>query len=353
MRNLLLASLLSAGAGGGDGAGPASDSGTLIVLNKGAASASLIDVATGAESVRVPTGIGPHEVAVSPDGRLAIVADYGEQTPGSTLTLIDVEKGTVVKKIDLAPYRRPHGIVWLGEEARVAVTSETSKALLLVDVDEGKVERVIETDQDASHMVAVTPDQKLAFTANIGSGSLTMIDLVEERALVSVKTGAGCEGIDVTPDGRFVWTANRAADTVSVFDIEKRAVVATLPCATFPIRVKVTPDGRHAVVSCAKSGDVAVFDTKERKETKRFKTTLAPVGGDGSTLGDPFAGSAVPIGVLLRPDGKRAWIAHANADAIAVIDCEKWEPIGTVTAGKGPDGLGFSPLRATKPAPSR
>lgn len=119
--------------------------GTLIVIKEAEATASLFDLGSGEEVAKVPTGAGPHEVAVSPDGRPALVADYGEQTPGSTLTLIDVATARAVRTIDLSPRRRPHGIVWLGEEARVAVTSETSRALLLVDVGSGTVERAIPT----------------------------------------------------------------------------------------------------------------------------------------------------------------------------------------------------------------
>ena len=338
--------------GGGGGAGETA-SGTLIVLNKAESTASLVDLAHGREVAKIPTGNGPHEVAVSPDGRLAVVADYGDQRPGSTLTILDLEKRIAARKVDLAPHQRPHGIVWLGEEMRVAVTSETSKALLIVDLEAGKVEKAIATGQDVSHMVALTPDQRFAITSNIGSGSATIIDLAEERAIANVKTGAGAEGIDVSPDGAFVWVGNRAADTVSVVDVKTQAVVATLPCKGFPIRVKLTPNGKHALVSCAKSGELALFDAATHEELKRFKTTLAAPGGDASTLGGEFATSATPIGILIHPDGKRAWVAHANADAIAVIDCERWEPVGSLSAGKGPDGLAWSPLQAKEPAPAR
>jgi hypothetical protein len=83
--------------------------GTLIVANKAEATVSLIDVDSGEVRATLPTGTGPHEVAVSPDGRLAVVADYGGGgAPGSTLTLIDVPGALVVRTIDLGEYRRPH-----------------------------------------------------------------------------------------------------------------------------------------------------------------------------------------------------------------------------------------------------
>ena len=321
-------------------------SGTLVVLNKAAASASLIDLSLGREVARVATGVGPHEVIVSPDGRTAVVCDYGEQQPGSTLTLFDVASAKHLKTIDLAPHRRPHGIMWLGEEARVAVTSETSKALLIVDLESGKVSATIATSQEATHMVALSPGCDRAYTANISSGTLTALDLVAETSLGNVKTGAGCEGVDVTPDGAFVWTANRAADTVSVVDAVTLQVVATLPCASFPIRCKATPDGRHVLVSCAKSGDVALFDAREKRLVARIATALAPPAGaaDASTLGDEFAGSSVPIGILVHPDGKFAYVAHGNADLVSILDLATRTQGGTLATGKAPDGLGWSPL---------
>jgi DNA-binding beta-propeller fold protein YncE len=348
---ILLSALLAADSSQTTIAAPVSGgstaTGTLIVLNKAAASASLIDLALGQEVARVATGVGPHEVIVSPDGRIAVVADYGDaQVAGSTLTLFDVATAKPVKTIDLAPHRRPHGIMWLGEEARVAVTSETSRALLLVDLDAGVVDAVIRTDQEASHMVAVAPACDLAFTANIGSGTISILDLVGESSLGNVKTGAGCEGIDVTPDGAFVWTANRAVDTVSVVDTLKRSVVATLPCPKFPIRAKVTPDGAQVLVSCAQSGDVALFDAKARTLVARIATSLPrpAAAADQTTLGADFAGSSVPIGILIHPDGKLAYVAHGNADLVSILDLAARRQVGTLATGKGPDGLGWSAL---------
>ena len=108
-------------------------------------------------------------------------------------------------------------------------------------------------------MVAVTPDGKRAFVANIGSGSVTAIDLAAGKSLGDIKTGDGAEGIDATPDGKHVWVTNRAADTVSVLDAGSLAVVASVPSTSFPIRAKVTPDGKHVLVTNARSGDLATL----------------------------------------------------------------------------------------------
>jgi YVTN family beta-propeller protein len=193
-------------------------------------------------------------------------------------------------------------------------------------------------------MVAVAPGGRRAFVANIGSGSVTEVDLQSFRVVRSVATGSGAEGVDVTPDGRAVWVTNRAADTVSVLDASTLEVTATLQAPSFPIRVKLTPDGRLALVSCARSGDVAVFDVAGRKEIRRLSAKLEGGSGEGRLFADAFGKSPVPIGIVVHPSGDRAFVAHAQADRIAVFDLAASRLAGALTAGKEPDGMAFSPL---------
>lgn len=324
------------------------DAATLLVANKAEATVSLVDLGSGKVAATLPVGTGPHEIAVSPDGKLALVANYGTgPAPGSSLTLLDVPGAKVVKTIELGEYRRPHGLVFL-DGRRALVTSEASQSLLEVDVEAGKVTRAIPTGQEVSHMVAVTPDGSRAFIANIGSGSMTAIDLVAGKSLGDVKTGAGAEGIDVTPDGRHVWVTNREADTVTVVDAKTLEILGSVPSASFPIRAKATPDGRHVLVSNAKSGDLSVFSAADRKLARRVALPVASAADKAGRLMTAFGDSSVPIGILVEPDGKRAFVAHANGDAISIVDLGKWERVGSLTAGKEPDGMGYSKLDVKK-----
>lgn len=318
---------------------------TLVVGNKAEATVSLIDLASGQVVATLPTGEGPHEVAVSPDGKHALVANYGTgPRPGSTLTLVDVPAARVAKTIDLGEHRRPHGLTWL-DGRRALVTAEAGKALLEVDAEAGKVLRAIATGQEVSHMVAAAKDGRRAFVANIGSGSMTAIDLAAGRKLADVPTGAGAEGIDVSPDGRQVWVTNREAGTVSLIDAASLEILGTVESPGFPIRAKVTPDGRHVLVSNARAGDLAVLSTAERKLERRIPMGLEAVATEGRLLG-AFGASPVPIGIVVDPAGRRAWVANSNADKIAVLDLATWQVTGHLTAGKEPDGMAYSPLAA-------
>jgi YVTN family beta-propeller protein len=326
---------------------------TLIVANKSEATVSLVDLPGGKIVATLPVGEGPHEVGVSPDGKLALVANYGTgPKPGSTLTLLDVPNAKVVKTIDLGEYRRPHGLTW-ADGRRALVTSEANKALLVVDVQAGKVARAIPTGQEASHMVAASADGSRAYVANIVSGSMTAIDLKTGRALGSVPTAAGAEGIDVTPDGKQVWVANNASHSVTVVDAATLKVIGTLESPGYPIRSKVTPDGKWVLVSNAQSGDLSVFSVADRKLARRLQFDVKPTEAENRMLGE-FKGSSVPIGVLIDPEGRHAYVAHAVGDRISVIDLKDWKVTGTLAAGKEPDGMGYSKLdvkAGQKPGP--
>lgn len=314
------------------------DDGTLIVLNKAEASASLINLENGQEIKRVPVGEGPHEVAVSPDGRIAVVADYGAQQGGNTLTVIDVINGEPVSTIDLGSNRRPHGIVFL-DARRVIVTTEASQSVQIVDVVDQAVLHTISTDQAGTHMVAVTPDGTRAFTANIGSDNVTVIDLTEMKVVAQIMTGDEAEGIDVSPDGKEVWVSNRREHSISIIDVATLKVLQKIDCGRMPIRLKFTPDGSKVLVSNAQSAEVAVFDAVTRQEVQRVKIELP-------STGEQMLGSRgpVPIGILLTPSGTLAYVASANADVVSVIDTETWTIQQPLIAGEQPDGMAYSPL---------
>ncbi|MFQ5864752.1 MAG: cytochrome D1 domain-containing protein [bacterium] len=321
------------------------ESGTIIVLNKSEASASLISLKSSQIVATVLTGVGPHEVAVSPDGQIAVVANYGAREPDSTLTVIDLIKRKVIQTIDLEKYQRPHGIVFLKDGKNVLVTAEAQKALLEVDLENGKVVKAIDTGQEVSHMVALLPAGDQAFVANIRSGSVTVIDLQKAEAVAIIQTGAGAEGIDISPDGREVWVSNREDDSISIIDTGSLEVVDKLESKSFPIRVKFTPNGQYALVSNARSGDVAVFDVHQRKEVRRIAMPVrAKQGEEDRLFSDRFGDSPVPVGILIHPNGEQAYVANTNADIVAVIDLNSWQITNSLKAGREPDGLGFSPV---------
>jgi YVTN family beta-propeller protein len=204
----------------------------LLIGNKSDDSLSFVDTATLKTVGATTTGRGPHEVTVTPDGRWAFVANY--EGPGDSISLVDVAARKELRKIPLGEHRGPHGIQASRDGKLVYATCERTQSVIELEMATEKIRRAFTTDQNGTHMLVLTPDGKKLYTANIGSGSSTAIDLATGKVVAQIPTGAGCEGIDVTPDGRQVWTANREADTVSVIDTATDKVVATLPARGFP-----------------------------------------------------------------------------------------------------------------------
>jgi YVTN family beta-propeller protein len=305
----------------------------LVVLNKSDHEAVLVDPASLATVARIPTGVGPHEAAVSPDGRTVFVSNYGmfgvfregerRDQPGNTISVLDLERGAARDTFDLGEYTRPHGI-WVSRDGRrLWVTCEGAQAVLELDAASGAIREAWQTGQEVSHMLVPTPDERKLYVANIRSGSVSVIDR-QEGGVRTVPTGAGAEGIDVTPDGREVWVTNRAANTVSVIATASDSVVASFESGgQMPIRVKFTPDGKEAWVSNARSNAVAVFDVRSRRRLATIEV------------------GAMPIGIQMSPDGRRAFVANTNDDKVTRIDVRSRKAERGFSPGNEPDGMAW------------
>ena len=225
-------------------------------------------------------------------------------------------------------------------DGRLLVTAEGTREIVIVDPRAAKVTARIATGRDISHMVTASPDGRRAYVTSLAGGSVTVIDLVTGKVVKDIPTGKGAEGLDATPDGREVWVANRDANTITVIDVKTLAPVFTINATEFPIRVKITPDGRRAVVTFTGSGDVGVYDTATRVQAARIPIGREAVAGaETRVFQKRFGTSPAPVGLLIAPDGGRAFVSAGHADVVAVIDLQKLRVDDAWTAGKEPDGL--------------
>ncbi|MEN3037570.1 MAG: YncE family protein [Candidatus Kryptonium sp.] len=313
----------------------------LIVLNKLENTAMIFDLKTNKLITQLPTGEGPHEVAISPNRKYAVITNYGtREKPGNSLTLYNLDKLTVEKTINLGDFRRPHGIEWIDNE-KVIITAETNKSIIIVDVKNEKIVASVKTDQEVSHMLALSTDKSKCFVANIGSGSVSVVDLKEMKLIKNIFTGRGSEGIDVSADGSEIWVTNRAEDSVAVIDAKTLEVKLKFKVEGFPIRVKFSKDGKYAVISCARSGEIAIVDAKSKEILKRVRTAeKADVEKTGRLFGSAFGDSPVPIGIAIGNDNM-VYVANSNADIISIIDIKTGKVMKTIGTGKEPDGIGL------------
>jgi YVTN family beta-propeller protein len=315
----------------------ASARGELLVGNKSDDTLWRLSLEDGRKLGEVATGAGPHEIAVSADGRMALVTDYGHQQPAHSLTVVDTARGAAIRSIELGDHGRPHGIRFL-PDGSVVVTTEQSHALLRVDPSGRDAIRAIDVGGGVGHMVAVSGDGAVAYVSKIAAGTVVRVDLADGKATHERPAGQGAEGIEVAPDGS-VWVTNRAEDTVTVHDPDTLERRATLHSGGFPIRVVFTPDGRHALVTNATAGTLSVFDAA----THAAIATLDLVPAGETFRATMLGQGALPIGVIADPTRPRVYVAISGANRIAVVDAETWQVVGYWETGNQPDALAIVP----------
>jgi YVTN family beta-propeller protein len=331
----------------------------LLVLSKADHTLAIVDPATLNVLARIPSGPDPHEVMASSDDKLAFISNYGGGAY-NTISVVDLVRQKPMAAVDLGPLRGPHGLAFV--QGMLYFTAEANKVIGRYDPAAGKVDWVLGTGQNRTHMIWVSPALDRIYTSNVSSATITIIErtlrpgggfgpspapgglrgrpglprrgihpIGPERALMPdwtetvVPVGRGSEGFDVSPGGKELWVANAQDGTVSVIDLATKTVAATLEANVMGAnRLKFTPDGKLVFVSSLSTGELAILDAASRKEIKRLKL------GHGAA------------GILIEPTGARAYVSCSPDNFVAVIDLKTLEVVGRIEAGRDPDGLAWA-----------
>jgi YVTN family beta-propeller protein len=302
---------------------PVVQAATLLVLNKADATLLFVDPASGDSLGTVATGEQPHEVEVSRDGRTAVVSNYGAERAGDSLSVINLaSRGE--RRIALEGMLRPHGLTATPDG--VYFTAEDSQQVGRLNLGTAQVDWRAGTGQDRTHMVLGSRDGQTLFTSNVRSGSISIIPVAANGAQKVVQVGNGPEGLDLSPDGSQLWVGNSAGGNIAIVDVAQQKVVETFAIGTRRSnRVKFTPDGKLVLVSDLQAGELVVIDVLTRTVKERLKT------GPGTT------------GILVVPDGSRAYVAVSGERHLAIINLKTLTIEGVVATGNNPDGMAWVP----------
>lgn len=314
--------------------------GTIVTSNMNDNTASVIDAASGRVLATLPTGTGPHEVAISHDGRWAAVSNYGSRdAPGNSITIINVAHHTVARTLDLGEHRRPHGMAFLPGDSLIAVTSEVSQAILIVNAVSGAVVRLRPTNGRLTHMLGLSADGTRMVTANIGSGTISVLHPLGPDTAITIRVAAAPEGIAISPDGRTAWAGSDRDSVVVVVDLEREQPVDTLRGFGLPYRLAITPDGRKAVITDPMRAEVRIVDAA----TRRTIHTLH-IAADSIVSTAEVAGSPSPEGVTISRDGRWAFVTLQGENRVITIDLDAVRIMSSAPTGTWSDGVGYSPI---------
>jgi YVTN family beta-propeller protein len=342
----------------------------LLALEKSDNTLAIVDPASLQVAARVAAGQDPHEVIASDDGKLAYISNYGgEGSTLNTISVVDLVARKALPPIDLGALHSTHGLAFAG--GKLYFTAETNKVIGRYDPVKQRVDWVLGTGQDRTHMIVVSKSLDQIVTSNVSSGTISIIEQITQQqnggfglrpggngptgssppggrggsgggprktwVVTNVRAGNGSEGFDVSPDGKEIWVANSQDGTATIIDATSKRVIQTVPISVKSAnRLKFTPDGKQVLISglggrggssTSSDGDLVVLDVNTRKEVK-----LLSLGG----------GSA---GILVAPDGGRAYVAVRTNGKIAVVDLKTLAAIGQISVGNQPDGLAWAVMK--------
>jgi YVTN family beta-propeller protein len=298
----------------------------LVVLHKLEASLGCYDVASGRELFRLPTADFPHELCLSPDRRRLYVTEYGlrgvesEGEGGNTVAVFDLRARLRVGTLSTGEHRRPHGVA-ADAGGRLYVTSEPSRTLLIFRLEDQSFLHVVDVEQEIPHVVAVSPDGRTAMTANIGSGSLSAVDVMMGVVLRQVEVLERPEGMAFSPDGKLLYVVNRESDAVSVVDAVRLETTGRIDTGRGPVRIAITPEGRRIAFPLFHADAVQIADTGSRAVTHTI-----PVGKQ-------------PAGTTMSADGEVLFVSCEHERRVYVISVADGEILSTIETGEGPDAM--------------
>ncbi len=306
---------------------------SLLVVNQGDTSLSIVDPVSARQIAVIAEGtptMHGHEVASSPDGRIAYVPIYGNVGVGKPglngheMLLIDLASREIVDHIDFGHGVRPHQPVYDPARKLLYVTTELGNSVTVIDPKTRKIVGSVPTHQPESHMLAISHDGRRGYTANVGPGTVSVLDLVGKRTITIIPISRETQRISISNDDRWVFTADQTKPQLAVIDTATNKVKSWVRLPGTGYGTAPTPDGRFLLVAVPPTNQVAVVDLASMKVVRNIDVPAAPQE------------------VLIRPDGKVAYVSCNTSGKVAAIDISQWKVQNLITAGHFADGLAWA-----------
>lgn len=312
---------------------PSSDSTTslLLVANKGDHTVSLVDPKAGQQIATVDVkGVTGHELVASPDGKVAFVPIYGDSgvglpgSDGSNLAVIDLASRKLTGNVDFGKGVRPHCAVIGPKNGLLYVTTELDQTITVIDPRTLKIVGKIPTGQPESHMLAITHDGRRGYTANVGPGTVSVLDLEGRKTIEVIPIAPKVQRIALSVDDRYAFTSDQTKAQLAVIDTATNKVKTWIPLPTQGYGAAPTPDGKWLVVALRTGNQVAVVDLHAMKVAHTVEVPAAPQE------------------VLVSPDGRMAYVSCDASQKVAAIRTSDWKVDKLIETGPSTDGLAWA-----------
>lgn len=308
---------------------PTAGHGLLLIENKGEHTLGVVDPVAGKELAKITlSGVTGHEVAASPDGRFAYAPIYGNSgvgapgTNGHAIDVIDIHARKIAHKINLKPVR-PHCAVY-GPDGMLYVTAELAKAIYIINPRTLKLVGSISTEQPESHMLAITRDGKRGYTANVGAGSVTALDIENRKPIAVIHVCKVVQRISLSADDHLAFTADQGKPRIAVIDTNENRVQGWISLPAIAFGTRATPDGKWLLATMTGPSKIAVVDLHTMKLARTISVPEAPQE------------------ILISPDARVAYISCDRSRQVAVLNLQNWQVEKLIPVGRGDDGMAWA-----------
>jgi YVTN family beta-propeller protein len=303
----------------------------LLVAQKGEQSLAIIDPVSGTVIASVPEGgTTGHEVVASPDGRLAYVPIYGNSgvgkpgTDGTNLIVIDIAAQKIIGNVDFGHAARPHMPIFGPKDGLLYVTTELDQSITVIDPKTLKILASIPTGQPQSHMLALSHDGLRGYTANVGPGTVSVLDIPNRKTLKIIPISGETQRISISPDDHWVFTADQVKPQLAVIDTTSSQVAHWIPLEGFGYGSAPTLDGHFLLITIPSKNKVAVIDLQSMQVVRSVDTPSDPEE------------------LLMQPGGKVVWVSSVASHTESELDLTTWQITRKIETGKGTDGIAWA-----------
>lgn len=298
----------------------------LVVANNADNTISLIDTRSTQTLANIPVGAGPHEIAVSRDGRYAYVAESGSpEKHGDSIAVLDLKNRNFKARFKVQDCQMPHDLRVSRDGSLLWVACAPTQSVVELDAKSGGHRKTWKTGVEGGWMLEVSPDEKTLLVAHLEGGGVSFIDR-RSGAVKFVPTTTGEMAFDATPDGKEVWAANSQSHKLTVIDSDQNKKLTEFALAgEAPVRLKFTSDGKLALISMGRARKLLLYDVQSRKLV--------------GTIDLPASAKVTAV----SKDGKRAYMSSPGSDRVMVVDVVKRKVLESIKVGRQPDGVAVVP----------
>ena len=223
------------------------------------------------------------------------------------LRVIDLVRHRVAGSVDFGKGVRPHCAVVSPGSGLLYVTTELENSITVINPSTWKILDTIPTGQPESHMLAITRDGRHGYTANVGPGTVSVLDLEARKVLAIIPVCPVVQRISLSVDDRWAFTSDQHQPRLAVIDTATNGVRTWVSLPGIGYGTAPTVDGRWLLVALIKINKLGVVDLKSMEMVRSFDVPKAPQE------------------VLVRPDGLEAYVSCDASHRVAVLDLRNWK----------------------------